>query len=159
MLLASFAVAFSQSWQLTLVMLGLVFITLGLIGFIVGSDQKIEAGLLKRYTDCSAIAEDALSSIKTVVAFGAAPKFLGKYDSILQEAEKDAKKRGPFVGLMFACQYFFMFTGWAIGFYLGAYLYKRGYISDPGRILSCVLPFAALFFLFFCFFFLSSDHC
>ncbi|KAM0255913.1 hypothetical protein ACHAQJ_005314 [Trichoderma viride] len=136
MLLASFAVAFSQSWQLTLVMLALVFITLGLIGFIVGSDQKIEAGLLKRYTDCSAIAEDALGSIKTVVAFGAGPKFLAKYDAILKEAEKDAKKKGPFVGLMFACQYFFMFTGWAIGFYLGAYLYKRGYISDPGRILS-----------------------
>ncbi|PTB62202.1 P-loop containing nucleoside triphosphate hydrolase protein [Trichoderma citrinoviride] len=136
MLLASFAVAFSQSWHLTLVMLGLVLITLGLIGFIVGSDQKIEAGLLKKYTDCSAIAEDALGSVKTVVAFGAAPKFLAKYDAILQQAEADGKKRGPFVGLMFACQYFFMFTGWAIGFYLGAYLYRRGLISDPGRILS-----------------------
>ncbi|RFU78080.1 multidrug resistance [Trichoderma arundinaceum] len=139
MLLASFAVAFSQSWQLTLVMLGLVLITLGLIGFIVGSDQKIEAGLLKRYDDCSAIAEDALGSIKTVVAFGAAGKFLSKYDAVLKQAEKDGKKRGPLVGLMFACQYFFMFTGWAIGFYLGAYLYKRGYISDPGRILALVI--------------------
>ncbi|KAH6603979.1 MDR-type ABC transporter [Trichoderma cornu-damae] len=136
MLLASFAVAFSQSWQLTLVMLGLVLVTLGLIGFIVGSDQKIETGLLKRYTDCSAIAEDALGSIRTVVAFGAARKFLAKYDAVLQRAEKDGTKRGPFVGLMFACQYFFMFTGWAIGFYLGAYLYKRGSISDPGRILA-----------------------
>ncbi|KAL7905950.1 P-loop containing nucleoside triphosphate hydrolase protein [Trichoderma velutinum] len=136
MLLASFAVAFSQSWQLTLVMLGLVFLTLGLIGFIVGSDQKIEAGLLQRYADCSAIAEDALGSIKTVVAFGAAPKFLAKYEAILDQAQKDGKKRGPFVGLMFACQYFFMFTGWAIGFYLGAYLYKHGKITDPGRILS-----------------------
>ncbi|KAL2759307.1 hypothetical protein ACRALDRAFT_1054549 [Sodiomyces alcalophilus JCM 7366] len=136
MLLAAFAVAFSQSWQLTLVMLGLVLITLGLIGFIVGSDQKIEAGLLERYTKCSAIAEDALGSIKTVVAFGAAGKFLAKYDKILEEAEKDGKKRGPFVGLMFACQYFFMFTGWAIGFYLGTYLYRRGMMSDPGRILA-----------------------
>lgn len=153
MLLASFAVAFSQSWQLTLVMLALVLVTLGLIGFIVGSDQKIEAGLLERYADCSAVAEDALSSIKTVVAFGAAPKFLAKYYSILKEAEKDAKKKGPFVGLMFACQYFFMFTGWAIGFYLGAYLYKRGYISDPGRILSFV-PLLAIFT-----FFISSNIC
>ncbi|KAL7929945.1 P-loop containing nucleoside triphosphate hydrolase protein [Trichoderma chlorosporum] len=136
MLLASFAVAFSQSWHLTLVMLGLVFLTLGLIGFIVGSDQKIEAGLLKRYAACSAIAEDALGSIKTVVAFGAAPKFLAKYAAILDKAEKDGKRRGPFVGLMFACQYFFMFTGWAIGFYLGAYLYKHGKIADPGKILS-----------------------
>ncbi|KAK0758269.1 hypothetical protein N5P37_009571 [Trichoderma harzianum] len=136
MLLASFAVAFSQSWHLTLVMLGLVFLTLGLIGFIVGSDQKIEARLLNRYADCSAIAEDALGSIKTVIAFGAAPKFLAKYEAILDQAQADGKKRGPFVGLMFACQYFFMFTGWAIGFYLGAYLYKHGKITDPGRILS-----------------------
>lgn len=136
MLLASFAVAFSQSWQLTLVMLGLVFLTLGLIGFIVTSDQKIEAGLLKRYAECSAIAEDALSSIRTVIAFGAARKFLAKYDSILEKTETEGKKRGPFVGLMFSTQYFFMFVGWAIGFYLGAYLFTRGMISDPGRILS-----------------------
>ncbi|KOS23051.1 Leptomycin B resistance protein pmd1 [Escovopsis weberi] len=136
MLIAAFAVAFSQSWQLTLVMLGLVFLTLGLIGAVVGSDQKIEAGLLKRYAECSAIAEDALGSIKTVVAFGAADKFLAKYEKVLVQAESEGKKRGPLVGLMFACQYFFMFTGWAIGFYLGAYLYRHGKISDPGRILS-----------------------
>ncbi|KAF2092850.1 P-loop containing nucleoside triphosphate hydrolase protein [Rhizodiscina lignyota] len=136
MLIAAFAVAFSQSWQLTLVMLGLVFITLGLIGFIVGNDQKIEASLLRRYEDCSAIAEDALGNIKTVVAFGAVDKFLAKYEAILAQAEKEGKKRGPFVGLMFACQYFFMFIGWAIGFWLGAYLFTHGSISDPGRILS-----------------------
>lgn len=140
MLIAAFAVAFSQSWQLTLVMLGLVLITLALIGVIVSNDQKIEAGLLKRYEDCSSIAEDALGSIKTVVAFGAAHRFLRKYEIILDQAENDGKKRGPLVGLMFACQYFFMFTGWAIGFYLGAYLFRRGYISDPGTILAFVHP-------------------
>ena len=121
-------------------MLGLVFITLALIGGIVGSDQKIEAKLLKRYEDCSAIAEDALGSIRTVVAFGAVNKFVKKYENILTQAEKDGKRRGPLVGLMFACQYFFMFIGWAIGFFLGAYLFKRGYISDPGRILAFVHP-------------------
>ncbi|KAK5988146.1 ABC-type transmembrane transporter verA [Cladobotryum mycophilum] len=136
MLIAAFAVAFTQSWQLTLVMLGLVFLTLALIGVVVGSDQKIEAGLLKRYSECSEIAEDALGSIKTVVAFGAANKFLAKYEKVLVQAERESKSRGPLVGLMFACQYFFMFTGWAIGFYLGAYLYRHGKISDPGRILS-----------------------
>jgi len=138
MLLAAFAVAFTQSWQLTLVMVGLVFLTLALIGVVVGSDQKIEAALLKRYADCSAIAEDVLGSIKTVVAFGAINKFLTKYDNILEQAEKDSKKRGPLVGLMFACQYFFMFTGWCIGFLLGAYLFKHGKISDPGKILAFV---------------------
>lgn len=136
MLLASFAVAFSQSWQLTLVMLGLVMATLGLIGVIVGSDQKIEAGLLKQYADCSVIAEDALGSIRTVIAFGAARKFLDKYAIILDKTQADGKKKGPFVGLMFATQYFFMFVGWAIGFYLGGYLFTKGMISDPGRILS-----------------------
>jgi ATP-binding cassette subfamily B (MDR/TAP) protein 1 len=141
MLIASFVVAFSQSWQLTLVMFGLVMMTLALIGVVVGSDQKIEAGLIKQYAECSAIAEDALGSIKTVVAFGAAKKFLAKYENILARAEKEGKRRGPLVGLMFACQYFFMFTGWAIGFYLGAYLYTRGSISDPGRILSYVIAY------------------
>ncbi|KAL2135473.1 hypothetical protein VTI74DRAFT_8332 [Chaetomium olivicolor] len=136
MLIAAFVVAFTQSWQLTLVMLGLVFLTLALIGIVVSTDQKIEAGLLKRYETCIAIAEDALGSIRTVIAFGAANKFLNKYKTVLDQAEKDGKKRGPLVGLMFACQFFFMFTGWAIGFYLGGYLYKTGRVSDSGKILA-----------------------
>ncbi|KAH7361338.1 P-loop containing nucleoside triphosphate hydrolase protein [Pyrenochaeta sp. MPI-SDFR-AT-0127] len=136
MLVSAFAVAFSQSWQLTLVMLGVVLITMALMGFIVGNDQKFEGLLLKRYEECSLVAEDALTSIKTVVAFGAVNKFLAKYDSILAQAEKVGKKKGPFVGMMFAAQYFFMFIAWAIGFWFGAYLYISGRISDPGRILS-----------------------
>lgn len=136
MLVAAFAVSFTQSWQLTLTMLGLVFITLGLIGFIVGSDQKIEGTLLKHYSECSPIAEDALGSIKTVVAFGAAHKFIAKYDTILKQAEKVGKKKGPLTGLMFACQYFFMFSGWALSFYLGVYLYNRGNLKDPGSIIA-----------------------
>jgi ATP-binding cassette subfamily B (MDR/TAP) protein 1 len=143
MLIAAFVVAFTQSWQLTLVMLGLVFLTLALIGAVVATDQKIEAKLLGRYEACIAIAEDALANIKTVVAFGAADKFLNKYKTALDQGEKDGKKRGPLVGLMFACQFFFMFIGWAIGFYLGAYLYRTGRISDPGRILSFVLYHAS----------------
>lgn len=123
-------------------MLGLAFVVLALIGFVVGSDQKLEARLLKLYSDCSAVSEDALGSIKTVVAFGAADKFLAKYSVHLERVEKDGKKRGPFVGLMFACQYFSVFTGWAIGFYLGAYLFRQGDISDPGRILALVPPLA-----------------
>lgn len=145
MLIAAFVVAFTQSWQLTLVMMGLVLLTLALIGVVVGTDQKIEAQLLRRYDDCIAIAEDALGSIKTVIAFGATDKFLNKYKTVLDQAEKDGKKRGPLVGLMFACQFFFMFIGWAIGFYLGAYLYRTGRISDPGKILSFVSPSSLLF--------------
>ncbi|KAF2280358.1 P-loop containing nucleoside triphosphate hydrolase protein [Westerdykella ornata] len=136
MLISAFAVAFSQSWQLTIVMLAVVVLTMALMGFIVGNDQKLEAKLLKRYEECSLIAEDALGSIKTVVAFGAVNKFLAKYDIVLAQAQKVGKKKGPLVGMMFASQYFFMLIAWAIGFWFGAYLYTHGHISDPGRILA-----------------------
>jgi ATP-binding cassette subfamily B (MDR/TAP) protein 1 len=136
MLVSAFAVAFSQSWELTLVMLGVVILTMGLMGFIVGNDQKLEAGLLKEYEECSLVAEEALGSIKTVVAFGAIDKFVTKYQRILTKAKDIGKKKGPFVGMMFAAQYFFMFVAWALGFWFGAWLYSSGRISDPGRILS-----------------------
>jgi ATP-binding cassette, subfamily B (MDR/TAP), member 1 len=139
MLISAFAVAFSQSWQLTLVMLAVVVLTMGLMGFIVSNDQKLEVNLLKRYEECSLVAEDALGSIKTVVAFGAVNKFLARYEVVLAQAEKVGKKKGPFVGMMFASQYFFMLIAWAIGFWFGAYLYTHGHITDPGRILSCVI--------------------
>ncbi|KAK7178669.1 multidrug resistance protein 3 [Paraphaeosphaeria sporulosa] len=136
MLVSAFAVAFSQSWQLTLVMLAAVLITMGLMGFIVASDQKLDVSLNQQYDQCSLVAEDALGSIKTVVAFGAGNKFLAKYDHILARAKRLGRKKGPFVGMMFATQYFFMFIAWAIGFWFGAWLYTSGRISDPGRILS-----------------------
>nr|QSQ85911.1 transporter [Preussia typharum] len=124
MLFSAFAVAFSQSWQLTLVMLGVVVVTMGLMGFIIGNDQKFEGSLLKLYEECSLVAEDALGSIKTVVAFGAVHKFLAKYENIVARAEKVGKKKGPFVGMMFAAQYFFMFIAWAIGFWFGAVFFS-----------------------------------
>lgn len=119
-------------------MLGVVLITMGLLGFIAGNDQKLEASLLKEYEECGLVAEEALASIKTVVAFGAVNKFLVKYKYILARAKKVGKKKGPFVGMMFAAQYFFMFIAWAIGFWFGAWLFTTGRISDAGRILSCV---------------------
>jgi ATP-binding cassette subfamily B (MDR/TAP) protein 1 len=94
MLISAFAVAFSQSWQLTLVMLAVVVLTMGLMGFIVAKDQKLEVNLLKRYEECSLVAEDALGSIKTVVAFGAVNKFLARYEVVLAQAEKVGKKKG-----------------------------------------------------------------
>ncbi|KAL5403310.1 hypothetical protein PMIN06_007948 [Paraphaeosphaeria minitans] len=136
MLVSAFAVAFSQSWQLTLVMLAVVALTMAFMGFVVGNDQKLEGKLLKHYEECSLIAEDALGSIMTVVAFGAVNKFLAKYDVVLAQAQKLGKKKGPLVGMMFASQYFFMLIAWAIGFWFGVYLYTHGHISDPGRILA-----------------------
>lgn len=117
-------------------MLGIVILTMALIGFIVGSDQKLEARLNQKYDECSLVAEDALGSIKTVVAFGAGDRFLAKYKVILGQAKNLGRKKGPFVGMMFAAQYFFMYAGWAIGFWFGAWLYTSGRMPDPGRILS-----------------------
>lgn len=139
MLVSAFAVAFTQQWKLTFTMMGLVLITLVLIGFVSKSEQMIESKLLKRYSECTSVAEDVFGNIKTVVAFGALHKFLAKYDRILKQAERDAKKKGPLVGLMFSCQYFFMFSGYAISFYLGVYLYNHGDIQDPGSIIALVL--------------------
>ena len=68
--LTGFIVAFTQEWRLTLFMLGLTPI-LAAFGFIFG---KITAAFTsreqKQYASAGAVAEEILSSIRTVYAFG-----------------------------------------------------------------------------------------
>ena len=67
---AGFIVAFTQEWRLTLFMLGLTPV-LAAFGFLFG---KITAAFTsreqKQYASAGAVAEEVLSSIRTVYAFG-----------------------------------------------------------------------------------------
>ena len=67
---AGFIVAFTQEWRLTLFMLGLTPV-LAVFGFLFG---KITAAFTnkeqKQYASAGAVAEEILSSIRTVYAFG-----------------------------------------------------------------------------------------
>ncbi|KXS13200.1 multidrug resistance protein 1 [Gonapodya prolifera JEL478] len=101
--IAGMVLGFTQGWKLSLVIIA----TLPVIAFcsyIVSWVMQQSASLNARaYARASAVATDAISAIRTVVAFGAEGREAGKYDEGLKEAEsvgiRFGVKRGIGMGL------------------------------------------------------------
>ena len=137
--LSTFAVAmilaFSQNWKLTLALFSIVpviGITITLVNIVGG---KYQINVLNHYVKSSAYAEEALSAIRTVMAFGAQKKMSDRYNSNLGNARSEAIKKALIVALGLGVVYFLLFSGYAIAFYFGAILLEIGEIT-AGEIIS-----------------------
>lgn len=102
-------------------------------------DAKPEATITRIYSRAGVIAQDAISSIKTIHAFWAHDKIVKKYDGFLAAAHKEGKKKNPIYGVLFSCQYFCVLSGTALAFWEGFRLYESGEISSVGTVLNVVL--------------------
>jgi len=107
--LTAFIYPFIQNWLLSLVLLSLVPILAimgGVMGKIMTSVSKDE---MDNYGAAGAIAEEVLSAVRTVIAFGGQDKEVEKYSVELKSARKNAFIRGTLtattMGLMFGIIY------------------------------------------------------
>ena len=91
------------------------------------------------YSRASVLAQDALSSIKTIHAFGAQQKIITKYDDFLEESHKEGKKKSLLFGIMFSIQTFMVMSGTALAFWEGFRLYQSGEIGNVGTVFTVVL--------------------
>lgn len=101
-LLMSFIISvifsFFYGWKLTLVILScapLIIISTAVVAKMQSSLTEKE---LKSYSKAGSVAEEVLSSIRTVVAFGGEKKELERYSQRLEPAEKNGKKKGIYSG-------------------------------------------------------------
>ncbi|OWA55520.1 putative Multidrug resistance protein 1B [Hypsibius exemplaris] len=104
-----FAVGFYKGWDLTLVMLTVLpFFSIAgaLISKVVASASTREQ---EKYMKAGAIAEEVLSCIRTVAAFGGQKREIRRYDRELEESEKIGIKKafvtGAGMGLVFLIMY------------------------------------------------------
>lgn len=72
--LAGFAIAFSQDWRLTLFILGFTPFLVVAAAIISVITAKFTSREQKEYASAGAVAEEVLSSIRTVVAFSGEKK-------------------------------------------------------------------------------------
>lgn len=91
------------------------------------------------YSRASVLAQDALSSIKTIHAFGAQQKIITKYEDFLEEAHKEGKKKSLLFGILFSVQTFMVMSGTALAFWEGFRLYQDGEIGNVGTVFTVVL--------------------
>ena len=91
------------------------------------------------YSRAAVLAQDAMSSIKTIHAFGAQQKIVNRYDDYLQTAHKEGNKKSVLFGILFSAQTFLVMSGTALAFWEGFRLFRSGEIDSVGTVFTVVL--------------------
>ncbi|KAF2715325.1 hypothetical protein K504DRAFT_497197 [Pleomassaria siparia CBS 279.74] len=127
-------ISFYWSWRLSL---GLVFVIVVLIlkDVITATiDAKLERRVQAVETDATTLAEECISGIRTVTACRATSKFASRYANILEKSKKIAFLKSPVVASQYAITYFAVLSAYALAFWYGTRLLRKGQIESGGAI-------------------------
>ncbi|XP_038210088.1 ATP-dependent translocase ABCB1-like [Zerene cesonia] len=111
-----------KGWKLALLCLTpapLTFLLVGLTGRIANNLYKKQS-LAK--SEASAVAEEAISSIRTVYAFNGQQREIERYRKHLVKARNIHIQKECFTGLSMGFLFFCIFSSYALSFYFGIYL-------------------------------------
>ncbi|XP_071946246.1 ATP-dependent translocase ABCB1-like [Antedon mediterranea] len=127
--LAGFSLGFYKSWELTLVMMSLTPL-LAICGSLI---TKIVTEFAKKeqdsYAKAGSVAEEVLSCIRTVVAFGGEEKEKVRYSTELDKAKSIGIKKGILTGVAMGVTMFIMFCAYALAFWYGPRMIIDGKIT------------------------------
>lgn len=116
MLISAFVVAATQQWKLTLVTITTLPAVVFIVGITVMWDAQYEKQVLEAYGKAGGIAEETLSTVRNVVAFGAKSKLIGKYETYLDTAKAVGLKKGPILGVQYSTEFAVMYCKFIIRF-------------------------------------------
>ncbi|KAL6034359.1 hypothetical protein STEG23_030527, partial [Scotinomys teguina] len=120
--LAAFIVGFISGWKLTLVILAVS----PLIGLSSAMWAKVLTSFtnkeLQAYAKAGAVAEEVLSAIRTVIAFGGQKKELERYDKNLEEAKNVGIKKAITANISIGIAYLLVYASYALAFWYGTSL-------------------------------------
>lgn len=137
--ISAFIVALSVQWKLALITMTIIPAIFLVASVCVAIDAKHEIQIVRVYSQAAVLAQEAISSIKTVHAFWAQDKIAKKYDELLGEAHQIARKKSPNFAVILSVQYFLSLAGTALSFWEGFRLYESGQVTEVGHILTVLL--------------------
>ncbi|GMT24903.1 hypothetical protein PFISCL1PPCAC_16200, partial [Pristionchus fissidentatus] len=117
--LGGFIVAFSYDWRLTLIMMSLSPFMIICGGFIAKLMASATAEEARKYAIAGGIAEEVLSSVRTVHAFNAQHHEVARYEKALEEGKADGIKKSLVVGAGLACTFLIIFASYCLAFWVG----------------------------------------
>uniref|UniRef100_A0A670XZ06 ATP binding cassette subfamily B member 11 n=1 Tax=Pseudonaja textilis TaxID=8673 RepID=A0A670XZ06_PSETE len=134
-----FLLGFVRGWKLTLVIIAvspLIGIGAGIIGLSVAKLTGLE---LKAYAKAGAIADEVLSSIRTVAAFGGEKKEVERYDKNLVFAQNWGIRKGIIMGFFTGYIWCIIFLCYALAFWYGSKLVLEEEEYSAGTLLQVFL--------------------
>jgi ATP-binding cassette, subfamily B (MDR/TAP), member 1 len=139
MFMSAIVIAIARQWKLGLIVMTVIPAIFVVTGACIAVDAVFEAKIIRIYSRASVLAEEVLSSIRTVQAFYAQRKMVRQYDEYLRAAQKIGNKKSFHYGVLFSTQFFCVFSAIALAFWQGFRMYQDGEISDVGTVFTVVL--------------------
>ncbi|XP_033471329.1 bile salt export pump-like [Epinephelus lanceolatus] len=130
-----FCVGFVKGWKLTLVIISaspLIGAAAGLMAMFVAKLTGLE---LKAYAKAGAVADEVLSSIRTVAAFGGERKEVQRYDRNLVSAQRWGIRKGLIMGFFTGYLWMIIFLCYSLAFWYGSGLVLDTEEYSPGTLL------------------------
>ncbi|XP_059085287.1 ATP-dependent translocase ABCB1-like isoform X5 [Tigriopus californicus] len=120
--IASLINAFVHGWELTLVILSVMPVLVIATAIIAGSQTYLTARELKAYGKAGSVAEEVLSAVRTVVAFGGQTKEVNRFENNLHDARKAGIMRGLLTGIGGGFMWLVIYASYALAFWYGVKL-------------------------------------
>jgi ATP-binding cassette subfamily B (MDR/TAP) protein 1 len=131
--LASFVsalvVSFAESWRLALIVMTSILALVAVMGGISRVVIKFKSKSMESQALADNVVEEAVSSIRNVIAFGAHDKIVRKYDGFLQQAEHWSFLNRTTAGLMMGLTLCVIYAEHALSFWQGSRFLVWGDIS------------------------------
>ena len=115
----SIIVAFVYGWDLTLVILSMMPLMVIFGGMAAKVQTSFAEKEMEAYGQAGSIAEEVLSAVRTVVAFGGQSKEIERYDQKLEGAKTKGIFRGMLTGLSGGLTFGIMYAVYGLGFWYG----------------------------------------
>uniref|UniRef100_A0A672J499 ATP-binding cassette, sub-family B (MDR/TAP), member 11a n=1 Tax=Salarias fasciatus TaxID=181472 RepID=A0A672J499_SALFA len=130
-----FMVGFIAGWKLTLVVIAispLIGLAAGLMAMAV---SRLTGQTMRAYGKAGAVADEVLSAIRTVAAFGGEDKEVERYDKNLLDAQTSGVKKGSIIGVFQGCLWCIIFLAYALAFWYGSKLVLDTKELTPGGLM------------------------
>uniref|UniRef100_A0A6Q2Y9K0 Bile salt export pump n=1 Tax=Esox lucius TaxID=8010 RepID=A0A6Q2Y9K0_ESOLU len=126
-----FAIGFVKGWKLTLVITAaspLIGIGAALMALLTGRE-------LLAYAEAGGVADEVLTSIRTVAAFGGQQKEVERYDRNLIWAQRWGIRKGLIMGFFTGFMWLVIFLCYSLAFWYGSSLVVDAHEYTPGTLL------------------------
>ncbi|GLH02052.1 Multidrug resistance protein homolog 65 [Gryllus bimaculatus] len=121
------------NWQLTLVILGVSPLLIGTSGYMAKVSASSAAREQLKYSLAGGIAEEVLSNIRTVAAFGGQLKAVMLYENGLDEGRKLAMKKYYILAVGIGLVFFVTYGAYGLAFWYGSQMIGTGE-ATPGSV-------------------------
>ncbi|KAJ1555815.1 GTPase-activating protein [Cladochytrium tenue] len=135
---AGFAIAFYRDPRLAGVLVVSVPFLAGSVSTMSAITRRVQTRILKAYSAAGNVAEEALASIRTVVAFNGQDRMAALYASLLKNARSAGVLKAAVAGISFGLFHCFIYLSYGLAFYYGSFLFREGSGLDGGTIINVV---------------------